>query len=195
MPHPNLAQYRAVKIGARLKPRWPLEHAIVVVLTLLLNGCGFHLRGMVDMPKWLNNVAIFVQPAQRELEPLLQSQLQSYKIQVISDPTIANYWLIVENDNFQQNISSISSSTTPRQYQLVYTVRFKLQRADGEEIIPPKSIAISRQITINSNRILGSNDEEESFKIEMKRDAATQIINRISRSSLESPQRHIQHAH
>ena len=194
MQHPNFASTTA-EMGAKLNSRWLLRHAIVFILTLLLNGCGFHLRGMVDMPKWLNNVAIIVQQAHRDLEPLLQDQLQSYKIRVITDPAIANYWLIIESDSFQQNISSISSSTTPRQYQLVYTVRFKLQRAKGEEIIPLTSVVISRQITINSDRILGSTDEEELFKVEMKRDAAVQIINRISRSSLESPQRPIQHAY
>lgn len=149
---------------------------------LLLTGCGFHLRGVLDMPRWLNNVAIEVQNAHRDLGPLLSDQLNAYRINICSDPSLADYWLIIEQDEFQQNISSISSSTTPRQYQLIYTVRFKLQRAKGKEILPSCTVVITRQITLNSDRILGSTYEAEQSKKEMQRDAAIQIIDRLSRA-------------
>ena len=95
----------------------------------------------------------------------------------------------------QQTISSVSSSTTPRQYQLIYTVHFKLQQANGEEVIPTAYIVVTRQITINSNRILGSNDEEEHSKSEMRQDAVIQIINRLSRSMPPPTNKKTQHAH
>jgi len=148
---------------------------------LLFAGCGFHLRGIHDMPKWLNNVTIVIQNANRDLASLLSEQLKAYHINVSPDPTLADYWLIVEQDNFQQNISSISSTTTPRQYQLIYTVYFKLQRAKGAEIIPLSPVVVTRQITLNSDRILGSTNEEYQSKTEMRRDAAIQIIDRLSR--------------
>ena len=167
----------------------------LLVFTLLISGCGFHLRGMIDVPPWLNNVSIIVQQAHRDLAPLLQKQLQAYNIHVNPDPTTAHYWLIIESDSAKQNITSVSSSTTPRQYQLIYTVRFKLLQANGEEIIPTAQISTTRQITINSDRILGSNEEEELSKAEMRRDAVIQIINRISRSLPPTTQRPTKHAH
>jgi LPS-assembly lipoprotein len=154
-------------------------------MLLLLVGCGFHLRGMIDIPPWLNNVYIVIQQANRDLGPLLSNQLQAYKVQVNPDPASAKYWLIIESDNIQRNITSVSSSTTPRQYQLIYTVNFKFQQNKGKEIIPPNQIVVTRQITINGDRILGSNDEEALLISEMRRDAAIQIINRISRHAAE----------
>ena len=157
----------------------------LLLTTILLAGCGFHLRGMVDREsiRWLNNVAIVIQQAHRDLEPLLREQLKAYNIGVNADPAFANYWLIIENETIEQNITSISSSTTPRQYQLIYTVQFKLQQTKGAEILPISQIVVNRQITLNSNRILGSNDEEELQKEEMRRDAAIQILNRLSKIS------------
>lgn len=149
----------------------------------MLASCGFHLRGMVDVPRWLNNVAIIVQQGNRDLEPLLKAQLQAYRVNVISEPTLAAYWLLIESDGFKQNISSISSSTTPRQYELVYTVRFKLQRAKGSDIIPSTQVMIARHITLNSNRILGSTGEEDIQKREMIRDASIQILYRLGRNA------------
>lgn len=153
------------------------------MLALMLCGCGFHLRGMVDIPPWLNNVAIIVEEAHRDLAPLLQRRLEAYHIHINPDAALANYWLILESDEVHQEISSISSSTVPRQYQLIYTLHFKLQRAKAEEIIPSTTILETRQATINGNRILGSNEEEEFIKTEMRRDAAIQILNRISKLS------------
>lgn len=150
-------------------------------ILLLLVGCGFHLRGMIDIPPWLNNVYIVVQQAHRDLGPLLRDQLQAYKVQVNPDPASAKYWLIIESDSIQRNITSVSSSTTPRQYQLIYTVSFKFQQTKGKEIIPPSQVVVTRQITINGDRILGSNQEEALLISEMRRDAAIQIINRLSR--------------
>ena len=167
---------------ACLRWRWLRLYGLLM-LVICLNGCGFHLRGMVNTPMWLNNVAIIVQQAHRDLASLLRDQLKASNIQVNPDPTLANYWLIIESDIIEQHISSISSSTTPRQYQLIYTVRFQLQHANGQEILPSNQITVTRQITSNSDRILGSNDEEELVKSEMRQDAVIQIINRINRSA------------
>ena len=156
----------------------------VLILTLLVNGCGFHLRGMVDIPPWLNNVSIVVQQqAHRDLASLLKNQLESYNVHVNDNPDLATYWLVIEYDTTQQQISGISSSTTPRQYQLIYTVGFKLQRAKADDVMPLSNIVVTRQVTINGDRILGSNEEEALLKDEMRRDAVIQIINRLSRSS------------
>ncbi len=152
-----------------------------MLLCLGLSGYGFHLRGMVDMPEWVNNVAIVNQTSSRDLTPQLTQQLEAYRIQVNPDAALAHYWLILEQDEIKQQVASISSSTTPRQNELIYTVLFKLQKTQGRELIPSTQIAVTRLLTINSDRILGSMDEEEHLKNEMRRDAIRQIINRLSR--------------
>lgn len=155
-----------------------LKHSLLL-FTLFLTSCGFHLRGMMDIPPWLNDVSIIVQNAHRDLESLIKEQLEAYHIRVCSNPNAAKYWLIVDHDDDKQQITSVSSSTTPRQYQLVYTIHYKLQHANGKDVIPPCSVVVTRQLTVNSNRILGSNDEEEILKKEMRRDAVIQILDRI----------------
>lgn len=170
-----------------VKSRGLRVHGLVFAL-LFLTGCGFHLRGMTDIPEWLTNVAIIVQQGHADLATLLKERLKAYHIAICDEPNRATYWLIILHDNFAEHIMSVSSSTTPRQYQLVYTVQFKLQSRQSGEIIPTTQIAVTRQLTINSDRILGSNDEEERFKNEMRREAIVQILDRISHKALLIPQ-------
>lgn len=139
------------------------------------------------MPRWLNHITVIIEQAQRDLGPSLVESLQSYHLVVETDPASAKYWLIVQHDDLKKNIASISSSTTPRQYELIYTVEFKLTHAKGREIIPPSSISITRQVTMNNDRILGSNQEESLLVRDMMDEAATQMINRISKSVPSSP--------
>lgn len=141
----------------------------------------------MEMPRWLNHVAIIIDHAHRDIGPYLEEYLQSYNITVDESPASAKYWLVVEQDNLQQHIASVSSSTTPRQYEIVYTLQFKLLKAKGAEILPTSTVSVTRQATINSDRILGSNQEEILLINEMRRDAVVQLINRISKTVGRSP--------
>src|SRR4051812_46043703 len=93
-------------------------------VVLLLSSCGFHLRGYNAIPHWINNIAIIIQHAHRDLGPTLKDQLEAYHIRVNPNSAEANYLLIIESDGIQQQIKAIAASTVPRQYLLVYAVQF-----------------------------------------------------------------------
>lgn len=155
---------------------------ILLILTLCLSACGFHFRGMIDVPKWLTNVSIISKEENnKELISILSTQLEGYKIEVNPDPINAKYWLVITRSTYIQQISSIGASTNPRQYQLILTVEFLLQTRTGQIIKSPEQVVVTRQLTVNNDRILGSNEEESVIISEMRQDAAIQIINRLSR--------------
>ncbi|GGI76822.1 LPS-assembly lipoprotein LptE [Legionella impletisoli] len=156
---------------------------LIVFHVGMMSGCGFHLRGLTDVPKWLDKVAIITPDNEHYLTPILKNQLEANCIRVCSEPAGAKYWLIILSETFQEHIVSVSSTTTPRQYQIIYRIRFKLQEVNGKEVIPERQVEISRQVTINNDRILGSNYEETLTKNEMRQEAAALILNRISKYS------------
>lgn len=163
-----------------------IARVFIVCFTVLLVGCGFHLRGMVAMPSWLNNVAIVAENStSHELITLLKNQFHAYTIRLAPSVNKASYILIIESDSSQQQITSVSASTTPRQYQLIYIVRFKMVNRKGKEILPSSQVAVSRQLTVNNDRILGSDAEEATIHAEMQRDAVIQIINRLHAAAVE----------
>lgn len=154
--------------------------ASVLILLLSLSSCGFHLRGSVDMPQWLQAITVINQGGASALPQIITQQLRAYPIEICPTPEKQCYQLIVISDSFQQQISSVSSSTTPRQYQLIYALHFTLLTPEGREVIKPSTISIVRLITMNNDRILGSNYEEDQFKQEMRQDAVLRLLNRIS---------------
>ena len=142
---------------------------IKIILCLFLTSCGLHLQNYGDMPKWFNNVAIVNQNVQHDLRSMIITRLKAYKIIVRKDIKAADYWLVLEEDKNTENITAVSSSTTPRQYQMTYAIKYKVQRVkDGMEVIPSSSAVVTRQFTINSNRILGSDYEGDLLRQEMR---------------------------
>jgi LPS-assembly lipoprotein len=157
--------------------KYPRNLSLLLLITAIITSCGFRLRGLDASPAWLRaGVAIVVENAAHNWERLLREPLEASHIRVIDNPKKAPYWLIIKKEKLTRTINSVSSSTTPRQYQLVYTVWFSLQTAKGKVIIEPTSVFVTRPLTINNNRVLGSRNEGEKLKTEMKRDAALKII-------------------
>jgi len=151
-------------------------------LIALLSACGFHLRGYGEFPTWLKpKVAIVLEDDARDWEAYFKPLLSAGDIKVTSDPKQAPFLLIIEKEKLVQNIASVSSSSTPRQYQLNYTVHFRLENNRGKILIPSRSVVVNRPLTINNERILGSRNEAEKLKLEMKHDAAIQIIYCLNR--------------
>ena len=155
----------------------------LLVVTLLLSGCGFHLRGMVGESSWLKNVIVVNNSVGHDLETALNSLLQSYNIELAHHARHANFLILLEFDEFAKQITNVSASTAPRQYQITYTVQFNVSTQNAKIIVPTTKIVITRYLTINNDRILGSISEEAKFKNEMQREAALQIIEKISRTN------------
>lgn len=166
-----------------------LSNTFFILIIMSLTGCGFHLRGVVasEMPPWFNKVAIIIDKANADLKTRLTEQLQGFYITVCPVEQNAEYRIIIERDQYINNIASVSSATTPRQYQLIYTLWFKLQTYKGEEIIPLNHISVSRTVTINNDRILGSSQEEDLTKSSMRQDAVLQIINTLRKQPAKLP--------
>ncbi len=150
---------------------------------LFLAGCGLHLQNYGDIPKWFNNVAVVNQGVQHEIRPMIIEQLKAYKLHICKNPKEADYWLVLETDKNTENITAVSSSTTPRQYQMTYAIKYKVEHAKtGKDVIPSSSAVVTRQFTINSNRILGSDYEGDLLRQEMYKDAVAQILDHIENS-------------
>ncbi|MCW8410381.1 LPS assembly lipoprotein LptE [Legionella sp. PATHC035] len=161
------------------RPFSTLRTTVPFLLILLLSACGFHLRGISNTPSWLNNVAIISENNDKQFISILESRLEGSKIEVNPDPSRAQYWLMINEVNLQQQIISVGASTNPRQYTLTLTVLFALKTRAGQVVEVPGQINISRELTLNNDRILGSKDEESILIGEMKQDAVTQIIYRL----------------
>lgn len=158
--------------------RW---RTITLLILVLMAGCGFKLRGSFDLPPWFNHISLTNLSADKDLVRIVKKQLQGAGVHIVPGDARTAVQLVIIKDNLQQQITGISSSTTPRQYRLIYSAYFSMLK-NNKMLIPSTKVVVTRQLTINNDRILGSNFEESTLYHEMRQDAAAQIINRLSRA-------------
>lgn len=155
--------------------------ALLLTCGLLISACGFKLRGMADIPIWLNNMAVISEVSDTgHLIPVIKTHLKNNRILINDEPSLANYWLMILAIKQEERISGVAASTTPRQYELTLSVDFQLRSKSGNIIQKPAKVSVTRTVTVNENRILGSNSETRIIVEEMQEEIALQIINRLA---------------
>lgn len=154
--------------------------ALIMIAALAMGACGFHLKGLIELPRWFNGVYVGGDGAPAPLLQLLRNQIEANGRHIQLQPRNAEYLLIIEHEHVDKNISSVSASTTPRQYELTYSLRYRLSDRRGRILQGPASLKITRFLTVNNDRILGSDFEEATIVSEMRRDVVSRLLQRIS---------------
>lgn len=156
------------------------KQLLIALFCLGITACGFHLRGNLNFPSNFQHLSIYLSPDAHSFKNKLKEKLRSLHIRPHFSQEPNCYHLVIDELKFNRQIANISSSTTPRQFQLTYTVFFHLLSPEGKNLIPNGFALANRLVSMNSERLLGSNYEQDFFKEEMEDELITKILNRIS---------------
>lgn len=150
--------------------------AILLWLTLTLTACGFQLRGSHDAPAFLQEVSLKTPAPARELDRELRLALERRDIL----PQGGEVLLDVERENITRQTSTVDSSARAAEYTLVYTVDFRISRADRKAAGPLQSLILRRSYQYSTTSVVGKNTEEETLIHELRQDAAQQIVRQLA---------------
>jgi LPS-assembly lipoprotein len=149
---------------------------------LLLQGCGFQLRG--TMPDAKSIPPMFVQggtPAS-----LLRSQLSRVD-RMTENIEAAQAVLNILNENFDRRVLSVGSGDGKvREYELRYLASFEVRDKAGQELLAPQTVTLSRDYLFDETQVLGSDTEEAILRRDMVNDAVGQILRRLQALSGQS---------
>ncbi len=154
------------------------RRALAVMLgTLLVASCGFHLRGEADYPF----STIFVNapsslPISSELTRALNA---ASKAKVVASPVDADVSLDIPSVIDDKEVLSLSSGGSVREYQLIKRVAFRLHDKSGLDWMPSGEIVVRRSYTFNETQVLARDLQEQRLLREMQTDAVQQIIRRL----------------
>ncbi len=152
------------------------------ILCAPLLGCQFHLRGVTEkLPLPYRKIHVVALNTPPHLTSIVKQRLLRDGATLTRN---APYRLTLHQEVIKKNILSISSGSSSRQYQVVYQMYFSFEKTKGLTLIENAPILVTRFLTINNDRILGSHDEEEHIMDDMRYDAALQMVERIRKSLL-----------
>lgn len=150
---------------------------LALISALFTAGCGFHLRGQIELPYR----SVYVEGGQGGLTTALQAALRLGRTNRLA-PSAAQAESVIQilSEQNSKIILSLSGIGKAREYQLQYRVSYRLITPQGKQILAPVSIQLARDMTYNDAQVLAKGEEEQLLYRDMHKDAARQVLQRIA---------------
>ena len=142
-----------------------------------LGGCGFQLRGAVDIPPGLSPVHV-------RGPGLVGRSIENRLVAsgVATTPTPVNAGLVIDilSEDRSSRVVAVDSGGKALAYMLTYRVRFTAADAAGGRIIEPQELTLDRTFDDNPDAaVLGKEQETDIIYSDMADDAADQVMFRL----------------
>lgn len=157
-----------------------LRLAVLTLMAALLAGCGFHLRGALNLPEHLGPVQVVAADRYSPLGDLLAQGLRRAGAQAATAADgegVATLQIVSEH--WADTPISYDPSGRSQEYMLRYAVVFSLKRADGSVAVPQQAVELSRDYLTPVLDSVGRLSERERLVQELQQEMARAILRRV----------------
>lgn len=161
--------------------------SLVLLFSLVgLTGCGFHLRGSTELPEELSEVALQGTRPNGDLGIAVRNGFTRVGGQLVDSTASARSVLVISQDSVSRRVLSVDSLGQANEYELAYTLGFRLDDTHGANRVVQQTINLRRQFRYDPNLTLAKADEEARLVREMRQDAVRQMVRRL-KAGIENP--------
>ena len=155
--------------------------APLVLLAASLAGCGWHLRGSGVTAQGLEDAAIALDSRVPDpaLERRVTRELQIYGARVVAADAPADAVVELVGESLGQRVSSVTAGADVRQYDLTYTLRYRVRTPDGTSTGEQRSVIATRTYQADPNDPLVNQSRRDRATEELRAEAVGQLAARI----------------
>ena len=155
-----------------------------VVLTAVLAGCGFHLRGSAPVPF----ETLYIPNAKTGVALDLKRNIEAgTNAKVIDDPKKADAILELSGESREKIILSLTGTGRVREFRLRYRMGYRVHDGKGGEYVPPSVVQLQRDVTYDDSAILAKEAEEQLLFRDMQSDMVQQVLRRLASAEKPKP--------
>lgn len=159
---------------------------LITGLALLLTGCGFHLRGAVDIPPDLEPVYI---QSGGLVGQAIGERLRGSGVSVTQVATKAGLILRFFGQSRSSRVVAVDREGKALAYTLEFRVGFDAVDASGQQLIPEQRLTLERTFDDNPDvAVLGKQLESDIIYQDMADDAADQALLRLRAALAADPE-------
>lgn len=156
-----------------------LQGLLIFLLALCLTGCGFHLRQPVHLPAIMQRTYINDSSGNTELVRELRRSLITPTTNVTDDATSATSTLNILSGRQFQRVLSVSNTGQPLEYQVAYQVKFSVTDTDGQTLIEPQILTLTRNYAYDTANTIGDAEQADVLYKAMQDNMAQLILFRL----------------
>lgn len=152
---------------------------IFLLVSSLVSGCGFQLRGTINLPDSIRTVA--VSSPDVKLRDVLVDSLEANNVIVVSSPTADSAHIEISKADFRREVRTIDERGKATGYVLILRANYKVLDSAGKDLVKPSIATARRDYNFDDTQLLSATREEELLRDEMREDAAQSILRKMSR--------------
>lgn len=157
-----------------------ISRAVFVLALLgLLPACGFHLRGGVELPAVLESTYLQSRDRYSGMAAELRIELQAAGAELTEQRDDATGVVNILEERSQRRVLSVGSAGRASEFELFEEVRFAVEDPEGNVLLQPQTLKMTRDLVFDDTQLLGKVSEAEVIRRQMQRDLARQILTRI----------------
>lgn len=150
---------------------------LALICALMIAGCGYRLRGAVDIPSGLEPV--YIQTGGL-VGQAVNDRLQGSGVPVTPVANDAGLILRILDQSRGSRVVAVDRGGKALAFALELRVRFDAIDATGEPLIPPRSLTLERTFDDNPDvAVLGKQLESDIIYQDLAGDAADQVLLRL----------------
>ena len=152
--------------------------ALGPLVSLLLGGCGFKLRGAQSFA--FQTLAINPNPGGPLALELRRSFAPAVRVLAPDQPlNQAQVVLDILQEQREKIVAGLSSSGQVREFQLRIRVKFRVRNAAGDELTPETELMQQRDMSFSETAVLAKEAEEVLLYRDMQSDLVQQLMRRL----------------
>jgi len=160
-----------------------IRNALLVLLVpLLVAGCGFHLRG-TNLSSSIESIQIDAEGRVSVLDAVRRN-FEYAGVKVKPDAKLAVQLL---DERLERRSVSVTEQARTAEYELTLDVQYQVSGPDGRTLIPSRWIQSRRNYRFDRFNIIGSSEEQALLEKEMRNEIAQQIIRSLDTLMRSSP--------
>lgn len=150
---------------------------LAVVLSVVLTGCGFHLRGQAALQ--FQSIYLETNGPSSFADDLVRTLRSSNGARIVENPKDAQVILQILSEARERAILSLSGSGRVREITLRYRVNYRVAGQNNQEYIPSSEIVLRRDLSYNDTDVIAKEQEEGLLYRDMQNDAVQQLLRRL----------------
>lgn len=152
------------------------SYVAILITIVLITACGFHLRGVVDIPF----KTIYVKDNKTPITQDVIRVLKSNGVEVTKEIEKAEVAFEIMSDSNVKRILSLGGGVgVVREFELLHVMTFRIRSGKSESWSKTQTIENRRDFSFDDKEILAKTYEEAMLYDAMRQDAVRELIRRI----------------
>lgn len=163
-----------------------LRQWIVVVACVSLAACGFRLAGTSELPAELSTIRLVTSNFDKQQQDELSGRLTRAGANVVSEPTEDAVVLSVNLNVIPDRRLASAGSSGRFVVRIARSLDYNLKSADGEVMVPSKTLRRQNDSELDDDSLLASNREKENVSKDLEQALFEQLVNQLRLINFDS---------